>query len=131
VSSPSGSDSAAGQDIQNKHFPALAQSPTSVLFQLPSAAWSNPQVLTDAQQRLAASGQFTTITGPLNPNGAALSPAVYQQLHAQLGPANGLPPVPPASLHVPAASTRRTGLPGSTSARTGAPCKVPRRADRR
>jgi RND superfamily putative drug exporter len=100
VSSPSGSDSAAGQDVQNKHFPALAQSPTSVLFQLPSAAWSNPQVLTDAQQRLAASGQFTTITGPLNPNGAALSPAVYQQLHAQLGPAGALPPVPPASVHV-------------------------------
>jgi len=97
VSAPAGTDSAAGQDIQTKHFPQVAQSPTDVLLVLPSPAWQDPQVLVDAQQRLSGSSQFTSVTGPLNPNGATLTPAVYQQLHAQLGPPGALPPVPPAS----------------------------------
>jgi RND superfamily putative drug exporter len=103
VAAPSGSDSAAGADLQAKHFPALSASPTSVLFRLPGTAWSDPQVLIQAEQKLAASGQFTTVTGPLNPNGATLPPALYVQLRDQLGPAGALPPVPPASVHVPTA----------------------------
>ncbi|HEY0808315.1 MAG TPA: MMPL family transporter [Pseudonocardiaceae bacterium] len=100
VPAPSGSDSAAGADIQSKHFPAVAKAPTSVLFQLSGPAWSNPQTLTEAEQRLAAAGPFTTVAGPLNPNGATLSPALYQQLHNQLGPAAALPPTEPAALAV-------------------------------
>jgi RND superfamily putative drug exporter len=103
VAAPSGSDSAAGADLQAKHFPTLSASPTSVLFRLPGTAWSDPQVLIQAEQKLAAAGQFTTVTGPLNPNGASLTPALYVQLHNQLGPAGALPPVPPASVHVPPA----------------------------
>ncbi len=103
VTAPDGTDSAAGIASQNKHFPQLAQSPTDVLFVLPHSAWSDPQVLASAQQKLAASGQFTAVVGPLNPNGAALPPATYARLHAELGPAQALPPVPPASVHVPAA----------------------------
>jgi len=38
--------------------------------------------------------------GPLNPNGATLTAALYVQLHDQLGPAGALPPVPPASVRV-------------------------------
>src|SRR5882757_333131 len=52
---------------------------------------------------VAASGQFTTVTGPLNHNGATLPPALYVQLRDQFGPAGALPPVPPASVHVPPA----------------------------
>jgi RND superfamily putative drug exporter len=100
AAAPSGSDSAAGADLQAKHFPTLSASPTSVLFRLPGTAWADPQVLTDAQQKLATSGQFTTVTGPLNPNGATLTAALYVQLHDQLGPAGALPPVPPASVQV-------------------------------
>jgi RND superfamily putative drug exporter len=103
VTAPSGSDSAAGADLQAEHFPSLAASPTSVLFRLPRTAWSDPQVLADAQRRLAASGQFTRVTGPLNPNGAALPAALLVRLHDQLGPAQALPPVPQASARVPAA----------------------------
>jgi RND superfamily putative drug exporter len=103
VTSPSGSDSAAGTALQNKHFPALAASPTDVLFRLPDTAWSNPQVLADAQQKLVATGQFTTVSGALDPNGATLPPALFAQLHSQLGSPKALPPVPPASLKVPAA----------------------------
>ncbi|HKN97242.1 MAG TPA: MMPL family transporter, partial [Pseudonocardiaceae bacterium] len=102
VSAPSGSDSAAGTALQNKHFPQLAKSPTSVLFRLPNAAWDDPSALATAQRRLAAAGPFTAVTGPLNPNGAPLPAGVYTSLHDQLGPPQALPPVPPASVHVPA-----------------------------
>jgi RND superfamily putative drug exporter len=100
VTAPAGTDSAAGADLQNKHFPELAATPTEVIFQLPDTAWSNPQVLATAQQRLAASGQFSTVAGPLAPNGAELPPAVYTQLRDKLGPAQLLPPVPPPTAHV-------------------------------
>ena len=103
VTAPSGTDSAAGTDLQNKHFPALAATPTEVLFTLPDTAWSNPRVLVTAQQRLAASGEFSTVTGPLSPNGAQLPPTVYQALRQQLGPAAALPPVPSPTVHVPPA----------------------------
>jgi RND superfamily putative drug exporter len=103
VTAPSGSDSEAGTNLQNKHFPSLAASPTSVLFTLHDAAWSDPQVLTEAEQKLQTAGQFTTVVGPLNPNGAPLPASLYVQLHDQLGPAQALPPAPPASVHVPPA----------------------------
>ncbi|HEX5402840.1 MAG TPA: MMPL family transporter [Pseudonocardiaceae bacterium] len=113
VTSPSGTDSAAGADLQTKHFPALAASPTSVLFRLPDTAWDNPQVLADAQRDLAATRQFTTVSGPLDPNGAALPPVVFTQLHNQLGPAKALPPVPPASVTVPPAEYQAYRATGS------------------
>jgi RND superfamily putative drug exporter len=102
VTAPSGSDSAAGTALQNEHFPQLAKSPTSVLFRLPNTAWSDPSALATAQQRLATAGPFTAVTGPLNPNGAPLPAAVYADLRDQLGPPQALPPVPLASVHVPA-----------------------------
>jgi RND superfamily putative drug exporter len=101
VSAPSGSDSEAGTNLQNKHFPALAASPTSVLFTLPETAWQDPQALADAERKLSAAGQFTTVVGPLNPNGAALPTSLYTRLHDELGPAQALPPTPPATVHVP------------------------------
>ncbi|HEX4701250.1 MAG TPA: MMPL family transporter, partial [Pseudonocardiaceae bacterium] len=121
VTAPSGSDSAAGADLQTKHFPSVAATPTLVLFQLSGTAWSNPGVLSDAEQRLAASGPFTTVTGPLNPNGATLPPALYVQLHDQLGPAQALPPIQPASLRLPPAeyqAYRATGQYVSADGRT-------------
>jgi RND superfamily putative drug exporter len=102
VTAPSGTDSAAGTALQDKHFPQLAQSPTSVLFKLPDTAWNNPAVLTQAQRKLAAAGEFTTVTGPLDPNGAAFPADLYARLHRQLGPAQALPPIPAPTVHVPA-----------------------------
>jgi RND superfamily putative drug exporter len=103
VTAPDGTDSAAGIALQNKHFPQLAQSPTSVLFTLPRAAWTDPRALAAAQRGLADAGQFTTVTGPLNPNGATLPPGTFAGLHAELGPAQALPPLPPATVRVPPA----------------------------
>jgi RND superfamily putative drug exporter len=101
VTAPAGSDSAAGADLRNEHFPTVAASPTSVLFQLPRSAWGDPQVLARAQTRLRESGEFTTVTGPLDPNGATLPASLFVRLHATLGPASALPPVPPPSAGVP------------------------------
>ena len=43
-----------------------------------------------------------TVTGPLNPAGATLTPAQFAGLHAALGGARTLPPAPPAGLKIPA-----------------------------
>src|SRR5260370_25415006 len=39
----------------------------------------------------------------MSPAGAPLTPAEFTALHAALGPAKALPPVPPAGVHVPVA----------------------------
>jgi RND superfamily putative drug exporter len=44
---------------------------------------------------------FTTVSGPLNPAGAPIPPAAFAALHAKLGPASALPPVPPPGTTVP------------------------------
>jgi putative drug exporter of the RND superfamily len=54
-----------------------------------------------ATGQLAASGVFTSVTGPLNPAGVTLTGAQYQALHAELGDAKSLPAVPLANSQVP------------------------------
>src|SRR4029077_10828095 len=49
------------------------------------------------EQALRASGQAgSSVVGPLDPGGVALSPARVTALHAQLGDPRTLSPVPPA-----------------------------------
>jgi RND superfamily putative drug exporter len=97
TSAPAGSDSAAGQTSQDKHFPRAAANPTSLLFTFNTPVWDNPSPVSAATQRLTANYQFTHVTGPLNPAGTPLPAAEYSRLHATLGPANALPAIPPAS----------------------------------
>jgi putative drug exporter of the RND superfamily len=101
---PKGSDSAAGTALLARHFPQSAANPTSLIFTFGAPAWDNPGPLAAAASQLRASGLFTQVTGPLNPTGAPLTPAQYSALHARLGPARALPPVPPAGSAVPAAA---------------------------
>ena len=103
TSAPAHSDSAAGQTLLTKYFPRSTANPTNVIFKLKQPAWEDGAVLARASQELSSSGLFTKITGPLDPTGHALTPAQYAALHARLGPANRLPPVPPAGLKIPAA----------------------------
>ena len=103
VSPPAGSDSAAGQALLSKHFPQAAANPTSVIFRFGNPVWQDPQPLATATSKLRASGLFTQVIGPLNPAGAPITPAEYSALHAQLGPAKALPPVPPPGTTVPPA----------------------------
>jgi RND superfamily putative drug exporter len=98
---PSGSDSAAGQALLTRHFPQASANPTSVIFRFNVPVWQDPGPLTAATSKLKGSGLFTQVTGPLNPVGAPLAPAQYTALHASLGPAKALPPVPPPGGTVP------------------------------
>ena len=101
TSPPAGSDSAAGTSLLARHFPQSSANPTSLIFRFAQPVWQHPATLATAGQQLQASGLFTTVTGPLNPAGAPMPPAQYAALHAQLGPAAALPPVPPPGTRVP------------------------------
>ncbi len=98
---PSGSDSAAGTSLLARHFPQSSANPTSLIFRFAQPVWQHPATLALAGRELAASDLFTQVTGPLNPAGAPMLPAQYAALHAQLGPAGALPPVPPPGTRVP------------------------------
>ena len=100
---PAGTDSAAGQALLTRYFPQSSANPTSLIFRFKTPAWQNPAPLATAASELRASGLFTQVSGPLNPVGAALPPALYSALHAKLGPAKLLPPVPPPGTTVPPA----------------------------
>jgi RND superfamily putative drug exporter len=72
-----------------------------------STSSSNPHGMTWRPCRrragqLEASGLFTAVTGPLNPNGATLTPAQLTALHDRLGPPQLLPATPPPGTNIPA-----------------------------
>jgi RND superfamily putative drug exporter len=108
ISAPAGTDSAAGQALLSKHFPASNANPTNLIYKLPKPAWDDAQALAVAQHEIAASGLFSGVTGPLNPVGAiTLTPAQFAGLHAELaylGPPAKLPTTPPGHLPVPTAA---------------------------
>jgi putative drug exporter of the RND superfamily len=140
---PPGSDSAAGQALLTRYFPQSATNPTSLIFRFDTPVWQNPAPLTDATAKLQASDLFTQVTGPLNPAGAPLTASQYATLHATLGPAKLLPPVPPPGTPVSPAlyqayratsnyvspdgrtvqysTSLKAGDPGSTSAMNAVP----------
>jgi RND superfamily putative drug exporter len=98
---PAGSDSAAGQALMARYFPQSSANPTTVILRFAVPVWRHPAQLAAAAAQLRASGDFTQITGPLNPAGAPLTPVQFAALHARLGPARALPPVPPPGSRVP------------------------------
>ena len=101
TTAPAGSDSAAGAEILAAHFPNTSANPTNIIYQLKQPAWNDLQALETARGQLAASGLFTTVTGPLNPNGATLTPAQLTALHDMLGPPQLLPATPPPGTNIP------------------------------
>jgi RND superfamily putative drug exporter len=102
TSPPAGSDSAAGRSLMDRHFPQSSTNPTSVILTFDTPVWEDPAPVAAATDQLSANHLFTKVTGPLNPVGIPLTGAQYTRLHAALGPANDLPPVPPAKGTVPA-----------------------------
>jgi len=99
-----GTDSAAGTDVIAAHFPAASNNPDSLLLHFTTPVWDHRADLARAQQRLAASPELRGLTGPLDPNGTSLSAGQLAQLHADLGPAAGLPATPPAGSTVSSTS---------------------------
>ncbi len=121
TAAPAGSDSAAGAAILSAHFPDTSANPTNIIYKLRQPAWNDLPALETARNQLAASGLFTGVTGPLNPNGGVLTPAQLTALHDRLGPPQLLPAVPPAGSNIPPAVYqlyRATGLYISQDGRT-------------
>ncbi len=98
INAPSGTDSAAGTTLLNKHFPQSSANPTNLVYKLAQPVWQNPQPLVATEQQLTASGLFTGVTGPLNPVGIALTPQQYVSLHSLFGDATKLPATPASAL---------------------------------
>ena len=100
---PAGSDSAAGDALLTRHFPQTAANPTLIVLRLRQPAWAAAASVAGAGRLLAADPAITSLSGPLNANGTALTAAQYTALYAAYGPARALAAsaaakVPPAKL---------------------------------
>jgi len=103
TSAPKGSDAAAGNAALTKYFPQTSSNPANLVLSYRQPVWDHPSSLVAAQDSLRSSGAFTKLTGPLYPNGTALTAAQYARLHASLGVPQDLPLLEPASVKIPAA----------------------------
>jgi len=107
VTAPAGSDAALGNSALVRYFPQASANPTNVVMRFPTSVWQDPDLLTAATGFLRATGAFTTLAGPLDPNGAAVTAQELRALRAEFPPpatlvdSNRLTP-PPGSA-VPAA----------------------------
>jgi RND superfamily putative drug exporter len=80
-SAPSGSDSVAGQQILQQHFPAANNNPQLLIFHFPTSVWNNLTPVAITESKLAASKTFSAVAGPFNANGFKLTPQQLAQLH--------------------------------------------------
>jgi putative drug exporter of the RND superfamily len=101
TTAPAGSDAAAGNAILAGYFPQSSSSPSSLILRYATPVWQDPAVVETAGASLRSSGLFTSLAGPLDPNGTMLTPSRYAALHDQLGNPRQLPLAEPASVHVP------------------------------
>ncbi|MGO9822762.1 MAG: MMPL family transporter [Solirubrobacteraceae bacterium] len=102
TTAPTGSDAAAGNAALARYFPQSSSNPANLVFAYSQPLWTSPQRIATAGASLRASGEFTQLAGPLNPNGTVLPPAQLTRLYSQLGPPQRLPVAEPPSVHVPA-----------------------------
>ena len=86
ATAPAGSDSARGDALLARHFPQTAANPTVIVLRLRQPAWAAPGSVAAAERQLAADPVFTSVSGPLNANGTALTAAQYAALYAAYGP---------------------------------------------
>jgi RND superfamily putative drug exporter len=98
---PAGSDSAAGDALLTRHFPQTAANPTVIVLRLRQPAWAAAGAVAAAERQLAADAVFTSVSGPLDANGTALTAAQYAAFYAVYGPPRAIAAsvrVPPARL---------------------------------
>ncbi|HUI02959.1 MAG TPA: MMPL family transporter [Acidimicrobiales bacterium] len=81
---PAGTDVAAGNAVLTRSFPQASSNPTNVVMRFARPVWQDPGVLARATASLRASGAFTKLAGPLDPNGTSIAPAQLTSLHAGL-----------------------------------------------
>ncbi|HEX2913849.1 MAG TPA: MMPL family transporter [Chloroflexia bacterium] len=99
---PEGYDSATGAAAIAAHYPPAIANPTTVLLKFPDSVWSDLGKVEQAELSFESAAVFHSVSGPLNPNGTAITGSQLQTLYAQLGAPGALPATPPASSKIPA-----------------------------
>lgn len=97
TSAPSGSDSARAAALMTTYYPNSAANPTVLIFRFGQPVWANAAELDTITARLRTSGQFTKISGPLNPVGTGFTPQQFTMLYQMLGSPRALPQAQPPS----------------------------------
>lgn len=100
TTAPAGSDVAAGNATLAEYFPQTTVDPAHLILRYATPVWQHPGSLAAARASLRSSGLFTMLTGALNGEGAALSPAAYAAARSELGDPRGLPLTEPAGLRM-------------------------------
>lgn len=106
VAAPAGTSAARGNAALATYFPQSSANPTNIVMQFPASVWTDPGQLQKATDGLHDAGVFSSITGPLDPNGAPLTPAELSSLYQRLRPYGSAqelvdqPLVPPAGAGV-------------------------------
>jgi RND superfamily putative drug exporter len=92
VTAPTGTDSALGNAMLARHFPETAANPTIIVMRLPRPVWvpAEAAAVGAAERQLSGDREFTAVSGPLDANGTALTPAQYASLQAAYGPPRAL-----------------------------------------
>jgi RND superfamily putative drug exporter len=106
VNAPAGTAAARGNAALTGDFPEASSNPTNLVMRFDSSVWQEPAALEKATAGLEATGDFTKLAGPLDPNGSPISAQELQTLHRELPPAKELVDsnrLTPAGTEVPAA----------------------------
>ncbi len=103
LTAPAGSDAAVGNALVAEHFPSSSANPANLVFRYGDSVWTDANPVARADVSLRASGLFTQLAGPLNPNGTVLTPNRLEALYADLGAPGDLPLAQPATSTVPPA----------------------------
>ncbi|MHB8219038.1 MAG: MMPL family transporter [Acidimicrobiales bacterium] len=107
LTAPAGSSAAKGNAAVTTNFPQASANPTNVVMRFTSSVWSDPAALDVATSGLRGTGKFTSIAGPLNPNGKPITGTELVQLHQELrvSPQQLVrtAPIPPPGSPVPVA----------------------------
>jgi RND superfamily putative drug exporter len=121
---PAGSNAAQGNAALNTYFPQSSVNPTNIIMRFPASVWDDASALEKATVALRATGEFTQMAGPLDPNGTVITPAQLEALHAELPPANALvaagrltpagTSIPPSLYSAYLATARYISVDGST-----------------
>jgi RND superfamily putative drug exporter len=85
LDAPAGSDAAVGNALLASHFPQASANPAEIVFRYGRSVWTDALPLRKAARSLAASGEFSQIVGPLDPNGTVLTTKTLEGLHLRLG----------------------------------------------
>jgi RND superfamily putative drug exporter len=85
TSAPSGTGAAMGNSALAANFPKAAANPTDIIARFDAPVWSSASSLAQFETILSHSHLFTSVIGPLDPNGTQLPASELVKLHAALG----------------------------------------------